>query len=98
MHKEPAAGIIRALGGVSAVARATGVTLTSVQRWRWPRSIGGLDGYIPARHYRNLLALAQDQGVELPIAAFVDPAAVPAHERPRRSWKKHAPAVEEAGQ
>lgn len=72
MRKEPAATIINKLGGVTAVSRATGASLVTVQRWRWPSERGGTDGFIPRKHHPSLSKLAHEKGFELPAAAFVD--------------------------
>ena len=61
--------------GLSAVAKAADVSVTSVQRWRLPTSKGGTGGIIPAKYHRRLIEHAASQGVALPLAAFVDPEA-----------------------
>jgi hypothetical protein len=61
--------------GLSAVARAADVSVTSVQRWRLPASKGGTGGIIPAKYHKRLINHAASQGVVLPLAAFVDPEA-----------------------
>ena len=63
------------MGGLSAVANAAEVSVTSVQRWRLPASKGGTGGIIPAKYHRRLIEYAASQGVALPLAAFVDPVA-----------------------
>lgn len=73
MHCQPAASIIVAMGGLSAVARTAEVSVTSVQRWRLPTSKGGTGGIIPAKYHTRLMKHAATRGVELPLAAFVDP-------------------------
>jgi hypothetical protein len=75
MHCQPAASIIVAMGGLSAVAKAADVTVTSVQRWRLPSRKGGSGGIIPAKYHKRLIKHAADRGLTLPLAAFVDPVA-----------------------
>ena len=75
-HIEPAATIIKLLGGLSAVAEGTATTTTTVQRWRSTRTDGGTDGYIPRKWHGKLIAMAEAQGVKLHPTAFIDPAAI----------------------
>jgi hypothetical protein len=67
----PADSVIEKLGGVSAVAKATGVHRTRVSNWKRPREAGGTGGRIPQKHFPKLLALAGEIGVELDLAAIV---------------------------
>jgi hypothetical protein len=76
-HLEPAASIIRLLGGLSAVADALSTTTTTVQRWRRPREKGGTDGYIPRWWHGKIIATAEAKGIQLPPTAFIDAAALP---------------------
>jgi hypothetical protein len=73
MHCQPAASIITRLGGLTALAEACDVSVTSVQRWRLPSVKGGTGGIIPAKYYPVLIKHAAGRGVRLPLAAFVDP-------------------------
>jgi hypothetical protein len=75
MHCQPAASVISVMGGLSAVANAAEVSVTSVQRWRLPSSKGGTGGIIPAKYHKRLIEHAASQGLALPLAAFVDPEA-----------------------
>lgn len=74
MFTEPAASIIEIVGGASALARHLGTSPSSPLRWRLPREKGGTDGFIPAKYHDRIIALAAAQELELPRAAFVDPA------------------------
>lgn len=74
---EPAASIISALGGLSVVAKAAGVSLVTAQRWRFPVENGGTGGFIPRKHHGRLIELAKERGIELPVAAFVDADLIP---------------------
>lgn len=72
MRCEPASTIIEKLGGLTAVATACSLDVSSVLRWRLPRKRGGTGGLIPAKHQATLVGL----GV-LPsdfIPGFVTPA------------------------
>jgi hypothetical protein len=75
MHCQPAATIIAAMGGLSTVAQAADVSVTSVQRWRLPKSKGGTGGIVPAKYHKRLMKYAAGRGLALPLAAFVDPQA-----------------------
>lgn len=72
MQCEPAAQIIRTLGGLSVVAKAADVTPTSVQRWRLPSEKGGTGGFIPRKHHDAIVKLAAERGIALPLHAFID--------------------------
>lgn len=74
---EPAATIIGALGGLSVVAKAAGVSVVTAQRWRFPVSNGGTGGFIPRKHHAVLIELAKERGIDLTVAAFVDAAQLP---------------------
>lgn len=76
IHLEPAASIIRLLGGLSAVASAVSTTTATVQRWRRPLSKGGTDGFIPRRWHGKIIEAAQAKGITLHPSAFIDPAAL----------------------
>ncbi len=70
MHLEPATSIIEKLGGLKAVAEATGVSVTSVQRWRYEKERGGTGGSVPHWHIMTLMALAVEIGVDLKFGEF----------------------------
>ncbi len=67
---EPAASIIRKLGGERAVAAATGTSYTAPYRWQHPVERGGTGGSIPGRHIPKLLDLAKQKGVRLKAEEF----------------------------
>ncbi len=77
MHCEPASSLIKLLGGLTEVSQATGVTLTTVQRWRLTTESGGTGGHIPRKYHSALIDHARGRGIELPPAAFVDVSVVP---------------------
>lgn len=62
---EPAASIITKCGGPKAVAEMLKVDVSRVWRWTYPKDRGGSDGRIPGKHHANLLALAQERGIDL---------------------------------
>jgi hypothetical protein len=68
---EPAATIIRLLGGVSAVAKRRNLHRTRVSKWQAPRSAGGTDGAIPMKHIQDLIEMGRDIGVELTAEDFI---------------------------
>jgi hypothetical protein len=68
---EPADSIISRLGGVGAVAKATGVHRTRVSNWKRPREKGGTGGVIPQKHHRTLLDYALSQDVVLRAEDFL---------------------------
>eukprot|EP01037_Dinobryon_pediforme_P020171 gene20171-20725_t len=73
----PAKVAIERLGGIGAVAAATGVHQSRVYRWMASKEAGGADGIIPLRHISTLLALAREKGVQLAHADFFPADAMP---------------------
>lgn len=67
---EPAKTIIEKCGGAKVVARALGVDVSAVVRWRLPRDRTGTGGLIPAKHQAALLQHAKDAGIDLTPADF----------------------------
>lgn len=76
---EPAATIIRILGGVGAVAAILGVNRTTVQRMKVPSDGGskGSDGDVPRKHRQALIDAARIKGIDLRPADFAWPGASP---------------------
>jgi hypothetical protein len=68
---EPAASIIDALGGMTALAVEMNLAQSTVLRWRSPGP-DGRDGYIPRKYHPALTAMARERGIVLSPAAFVD--------------------------
>lgn len=68
---EPAASIIKSLGGDTVVASITGVHRTRVANWKRAKESGGTGGAIPFRHVPALLKAAQDKGLPLSADDFL---------------------------
>lgn len=68
---EPAASIIKLLGGDTAVANIAGVHRTRVANWKRPKEAGGTGGAIPFRHVPALIAAAKSQGKDLSADDFL---------------------------
>ena len=68
---EPAATIIKILGGEKAVSEITRTAYTAPYRWQHPKQKGGTGGVIPQRHHRCLLDAALSRGVKLTAADFL---------------------------
>lgn len=64
-HLEPAASIIKKLGGYAKVTEILGCGKTAPYSWTYPRSSGGTDGQIPQRHHRPLLDYASKNNIDL---------------------------------
>ncbi len=62
---DPAAHVIRKLGGPDTVADMVGIHVSNVHRWTYPHARGGTDGRIPTRHHRKLIAAAAARGIAL---------------------------------
>lgn len=68
---EPAASIIKKLGGATVVAAIAGVHRTRVSNWKRSKDVGGTGGVIPFKHVPKLLAAAEKRGVELSADEFL---------------------------
>jgi hypothetical protein len=70
---DPAAFIIKKLGGEARVAAITGLSLTAPYRWQHEKSKGGTGGLIPQVHHRVLLDYARAHGIALAAEDFLSP-------------------------
>ena len=52
--------------GVSVVSAITGVGVTSVRKWRYPKEKGGTGGLIPSRRWMRLKQEGRRRGIPLP--------------------------------
>jgi hypothetical protein len=68
---EPATSIIQKLGGISSVAKITGVHPSQVYNWRRPKKVGGTNGYIPYWYVPVLVAHARKHRIKLKPVDFV---------------------------
>lgn len=71
---EPAATVIRMLGGAAAVAEFIGVSRFTVWRWTRPRSrktSHGTNGRVPSEYQLKLLEWAEAQGIPLTAELMV---------------------------
>lgn len=71
MLLEPAASIIKELGGVPAVSEYLGVDPTTVRRFSYPKSKFGTGGFIPIVHIYPLHLLSRRNGNPIPLARFI---------------------------
>lgn len=67
---EPAASIIKKLGGPGAVAEFLGTAKNAPYRWTYARERGGTGGIIPHWHHEALLRMASEKGLHLSPADF----------------------------
>jgi hypothetical protein len=70
---EPAASIIKKLGGEMVVSRVTGTKRVAPYRWCYSRERGGTGGLIPQRHHRKILEYARENGIPLTSDEFLPP-------------------------
>jgi hypothetical protein len=70
---DPAATIIRKLGGEAKVAGIVGTALSAPYRWQHEKSRGGTGGLIPQAHHRRLLDYADTHGIALVAEEFLAP-------------------------
>jgi hypothetical protein len=71
MRCEPANMIINRLGGLARVAAWCGLNISTVLRWRTPRSRGGTGGTIPVKYAPRLMQLANESEVALSADDFL---------------------------
>jgi hypothetical protein len=70
---EPAASIIRLMGGAQDVGDIVGKHPSRVYRWTYPESVReGTGGVIPAKDQRKLLDHAKAKGIDLQPGDFFD--------------------------
>lgn len=69
---EPAATIIREIGGASKAAEITGVAKVQVYRWMWSVGDGGTGGCIPTRRAQRLFEWARANGKDIPAELFFE--------------------------
>ena len=70
MHLEPARTVIEKSGGVDAVSKITGRSVSRVYRWMYSRERGGTGGAVPHGEARTLLDHAVATGGALTAADF----------------------------
>jgi hypothetical protein len=81
MRCEPAHSIVKAAGGVNAVAEACGVSRWAVWKWTRPqklvadggkeKNVGGSGGAIPVKHWHDIIVLAARHGRALSADDFL---------------------------
>lgn len=64
--------IIEIMGGAKVVSEITGVHVSRVHRWKYPKARGGSDGFIPSKHQSEILRAAQDRGIDLAPRDFFE--------------------------
>lgn len=67
---DPAASVIRKLGGEKIVSEITGTAYTAPYRWQYAVDNRGTGGKVPAKHIPALLRYAADMGIELSASDF----------------------------
>lgn len=65
--------IAQYFGGLRALAKITGVTVSYVYLWGQPKEKRGHEGYIPIRYQRILLDYAKTNSIDLCPNDFFDP-------------------------
>lgn len=72
---EPAASIVREVGGPSRAAKIAGVATVQAYRWMWSKADGGSGGFIPPRRAQKIFDWAKENGKTLPAELFFRTAA-----------------------
>jgi uncharacterized protein YgbK (DUF1537 family) len=57
--------------GAEAIASRIGLTRSAVSKWALPVKQSGTGGYVPPRYYDDILAFANEAGIELDPKEFV---------------------------
>jgi hypothetical protein len=68
---EPAASIIKAIGGEAIASQITGTAYTAPYRWQQPKEKGGTGGLIPQRHHPAILQFAREKGINVTAESFL---------------------------
>jgi hypothetical protein len=71
MHLEPAASVIKELGGAPVVAKHLGVNPTTVRRFQYPKERSGTGGFFPNEYIFPLLMLSVQIGKPIDLARMV---------------------------
>lgn len=69
---EPAASIIKKLGGHDVIAEYLQTAKNTPFRWTYPREKGGTGGIIPHWHHEKLMQMATDRGIPLSRIELVE--------------------------
>jgi transposase len=69
---DPAARIIKLLGGIDAVAEICQVSYTSPYRWQRSREQDGTDGFIPRKYHARLIKHAKSKNIRLRPVDFIE--------------------------
>jgi|SRR5690349_12723482 hypothetical protein len=80
--------IIDKLGGAQKVSDITGLSISQIHRWRWPKNRGGTGGLVPAPHQQPLLDYARANNLPLGPDDFFEPVAVSGD---GKAGSRHAP-------
>jgi hypothetical protein len=72
---DPAATIVRKLGGEAKVAGIVGTALSAPYRWQLEKSRGRTGGFVPQADHRALLDYAHAHGIALTAEEFLMPRA-----------------------
>lgn len=91
MHWNPAASIIRKLGGVNATAAIAQLSVTRVVRWRLDKARGGTGGEIPHRCIRLIHEHARANGLDISAEDFLAAPSIVEEEQDAASHASAAP-------
>lgn len=71
MHLEPAASVIKELGGAPVVAKHLGVNPTTVRRFQYPKEKSGTGGFVPNEYIFSLLMFSVKIGKPIEIERII---------------------------
>ena len=80
IEQESQAARVTRLCGIAQLKKWTGLTITQIYRWDYPREKGGCGGIIPQKHYQTILTNALASGVPLDRGDFLP--SLPAETKP----------------
>lgn len=69
--KSAADRIIEAFGGAKRLADLTGIDLSSIYRWQYPKDRGGTDGAIPHGNHFKIMQAVKKHKITLTRSDFV---------------------------
>ena len=57
--------IIKAFGGAKNLSELTGIDLSSIYRWKYPKDKGGTDGAIPHGNHFKIMQAAKESKINI---------------------------------
>ena len=71
MKNDPAELVLDPMGGLTALARELGKDVSTVFRWRLPKSKGGADGRVPSKNFFPIWCFLVEKGEPITLEELV---------------------------